>query len=496
MPTDGTEVAERVDAILEALVAAGHRAGRGRRRSPTTCCATVHDEELLEFLRDGVRTRWARRPVRGPGRPGPGGALPVPDAGDDRRPAGPAGGRGARRRRSVRLRHDDPGRSRHLGGGPGRGRLRARRPRDLVAGGERAGLRPVPSARPPRDARRLRRLLLPQQRRRRGRGAARRAASAGSAIVDIDAHHGNGTAAIFYDRADVLYGSVHVDPGAGWFPHVVGLRRRDRRRRRARVRPATCRCAAGTGDEPWLAAVRRPRRVGHRRRQHRARRLARRRRRRRRPGEPVAGHARRATARPARSWDRPRCRPWWSRRAATTCRRWAGWSRRTFRGMAEHTPGHTNVPTYDPQRRHHPARHRLRHLPAEGRGRRRRRSSSALEIGYRLLDTAVNYENEAEVGEALRRSGVPRDEVQVASKLPGRHHAYDDAIASVHGSLERLGLDHLDLAPDPLAQPQRRPVRRGLAGARRPAAARGWSARSASPTSPRRTSSGSSTTPA
>jgi 2,5-diketo-D-gluconate reductase A len=69
----------------------------------------------------------------------------------------------------------------------------------------------------------------------------------------------------------------------------------------------------------------------------------------------------------------------------------------------------------------------------------------ALEAGYRLLDTAVNYGNETEVGEALRRSGLPRDEVQVASKLPGRHHAYDDAIASVRGSLERLGVDHIDL---------------------------------------------------
>jgi diketogulonate reductase-like aldo/keto reductase len=70
---------------------------------------------------------------------------------------------------------------------------------------------------------------------------------------------------------------------------------------------------------------------------------------------------------------------------------------------------------------------------------------SALEVGYRLLDTAVNYENETEVGEALRQSGLPRDQVQVASKLPGRHHAYDDAVRSVHGSLERLGLDYLDL---------------------------------------------------
>jgi 2,5-diketo-D-gluconate reductase A len=69
----------------------------------------------------------------------------------------------------------------------------------------------------------------------------------------------------------------------------------------------------------------------------------------------------------------------------------------------------------------------------------------ALEAGYRLLDTAVNYENEGDVGEALRRSGLPREDVQVASKLPGRHHAYDDAIASVRGSLERLGLEYVDL---------------------------------------------------
>ncbi len=69
----------------------------------------------------------------------------------------------------------------------------------------------------------------------------------------------------------------------------------------------------------------------------------------------------------------------------------------------------------------------------------------ALEVGYRLLDTAVNYENETEVGEALRRSGLPRDEVQVTSKIPGRHHGYDAAISSTHESLERLGLDYLDL---------------------------------------------------
>jgi diketogulonate reductase-like aldo/keto reductase len=70
---------------------------------------------------------------------------------------------------------------------------------------------------------------------------------------------------------------------------------------------------------------------------------------------------------------------------------------------------------------------------------------NAIDVGYRLLDTAVNYRNEADVGEAIRRSGVPREELFVTSKLPGRHHAYDDAIASTRGSLQRLGLDYLDL---------------------------------------------------
>ena len=71
--------------------------------------------------------------------------------------------------------------------------------------------------------------------------------------------------------------------------------------------------------------------------------------------------------------------------------------------------------------------------------------TSAIEVGYRLVDTAVNYGNEREVGEAIRRSGVPREELFVTSKLPGRHHAYDDAVRSTKESLSRLGLDHLDL---------------------------------------------------
>jgi diketogulonate reductase-like aldo/keto reductase len=70
---------------------------------------------------------------------------------------------------------------------------------------------------------------------------------------------------------------------------------------------------------------------------------------------------------------------------------------------------------------------------------------SALDVGYRLVDTAVNYENETEVGDAVRRSRVPREQIVVTSKIPGRHHAYDDAVASTKESLQRLGLERLDL---------------------------------------------------
>lgn len=70
---------------------------------------------------------------------------------------------------------------------------------------------------------------------------------------------------------------------------------------------------------------------------------------------------------------------------------------------------------------------------------------SGLEAGYRLLDTAVAYGNEREVGEGLRRSGVPREEVLVTTKIRGRDHAYDDAVRSVQESLTRLGLEQLDL---------------------------------------------------
>jgi 2,5-diketo-D-gluconate reductase A len=70
---------------------------------------------------------------------------------------------------------------------------------------------------------------------------------------------------------------------------------------------------------------------------------------------------------------------------------------------------------------------------------------SALQAGYRLLDTALNYNNEVEVGEAIRRSGINRDEIMVTTKLPGRHHGFDETLASLEESRGHLGLDYVDL---------------------------------------------------
>ncbi|TXC89283.1 aldo/keto reductase [Metabacillus litoralis] len=67
------------------------------------------------------------------------------------------------------------------------------------------------------------------------------------------------------------------------------------------------------------------------------------------------------------------------------------------------------------------------------------------QVGYRLLDTAYNYENEGAVGEAVRRSSIPRDELRITSKLPGRYQAYNSAITTIEESLYRANLDYYDL---------------------------------------------------
>jgi 2,5-diketo-D-gluconate reductase A len=69
----------------------------------------------------------------------------------------------------------------------------------------------------------------------------------------------------------------------------------------------------------------------------------------------------------------------------------------------------------------------------------------ALEVGYRHIDTAEGYQNEAGVGEGLRASGLSRDEVFITSKLDNSKHEPDDARAAMDETLSQLGLDHVDL---------------------------------------------------
>ncbi len=76
------------------------------------------------------------------------------------------------------------------------------------------------------------------------------------AVIDVDAHHGNGTASIFYDRPDVFYGSVHVDPGAGWFPHFVG-RGSETGLGAGEGTTLNLPLAPGSGDDEFLDGVRR-----------------------------------------------------------------------------------------------------------------------------------------------------------------------------------------------------------------------------------------------
>lgn len=69
----------------------------------------------------------------------------------------------------------------------------------------------------------------------------------------------------------------------------------------------------------------------------------------------------------------------------------------------------------------------------------------ALSVGYRLIDTARFYGNEQDVGRAVREGGVPRDQIFVVTKLWDDDQGYDSAVQACNASLERLGLDYLDL---------------------------------------------------
>lgn len=71
--------------------------------------------------------------------------------------------------------------------------------------------------------------------------------------------------------------------------------------------------------------------------------------------------------------------------------------------------------------------------------------TAALQAGYRHIDTAAAYRNEAETGRGLANSGVPREDVFLVTKLWNSDQGYDSALAAFDASLERLGVDYLDL---------------------------------------------------
>jgi len=69
----------------------------------------------------------------------------------------------------------------------------------------------------------------------------------------------------------------------------------------------------------------------------------------------------------------------------------------------------------------------------------------ALEIGYRLIDTASLYDNETEVGAAINKSSVPRNEIFVTTKVGNADHGYDETLRAFDTSLQKLQMDYVDL---------------------------------------------------
>ena len=214
--TPAVEVAERVDAILAALP--GHPRHEGVPHDDEVLEA-VHDGELLAFL-EGAAEAWARGPydeLVGQDRVVPyffptpallAGMEPTPAAAlhaqtgrfcfDTMTLVGPGTWSSARAAVDCALTAVD-----------------------LVAGGERTA---YALCRPPGHHATpagyggscyLNNAAVAAE-------ALRESGHDRVAVVDVDAHHGNGTQAVFWERPDVLYASVHVDPAQGWFPHLFG----------------------------------------------------------------------------------------------------------------------------------------------------------------------------------------------------------------------------------------------------------------------------------
>lgn len=248
VPTPGTEVAARVDAILDAV--AGHPLVEAELHG-AEALHRVHDPELVEFLAS-VHDRWlAGEYVELVGQdrvvpyffptPAMSAGLPVRDA--------PAVHALAGRFAYDTMTTVGPGTWQAVAAAADCALTAAA----LVAAG-------TPSAyalsRPPGHHATpagyggscyLNNAALAAQ-------ALRDAGRERVAVVDLDAHHGNGTQAIFWERGDVLYGSLHVDPGTGWFPHVLGYADETGSGAGSGA-TRNLPLAPGTGDDAWLDAV-------------------------------------------------------------------------------------------------------------------------------------------------------------------------------------------------------------------------------------------------
>jgi acetoin utilization deacetylase AcuC-like enzyme len=248
--TPGTEVPERADAIRGALEGAGARVVEAEPHAEEALLE-VHDAELLAYL-EGAWQRWKAAGLNeDPGQdrvvpyvfahPGLLGGLEaaVPAAASARAGyfaydtmtlVGPGTWEAARSAADAAL-----------------------TAADLVLDGEAAS---YALCRPPGHHATRRAFGGSCYLNNAAAAAARLRGSLGGpvAVIDVDAHHGNGTQAIFYEDAKVLAGSVHVDPGAGWFPHFLGFAS-ETGAGAGEGANRNLPLAPGSGDAEWLEAV-------------------------------------------------------------------------------------------------------------------------------------------------------------------------------------------------------------------------------------------------
>jgi acetoin utilization deacetylase AcuC-like enzyme len=249
--TPGTEVAERVDRIVDAATERGWPVVKAMAHADPTALATVHDEEFLAHM-SAIYDEWMRSGI--PELVGQDRVVPYMFATEHMLGGLPAHLPPATHARAGWYCYDTMTLI-----GPGTWEAAraavdcALTAVDLVVGGERAA---YAVCRPPGHhvtrngyggSCYLNNAAVTAQ-------ALRDQGHERVAVVDVDAHHGNGTAAIFYERADVFYGSVHIDPGAGWFPHVVGYADETGRAMGAGA-TLNLPLPEETGDGPWLEAV-------------------------------------------------------------------------------------------------------------------------------------------------------------------------------------------------------------------------------------------------